>query len=234
MSNFLFLPSQEISAIFSLDVFILDIFPRTLSPTIRFFFFSLYSSMLKCSSECALRVHGEMLGLVVVDDDDFFFIERPKIFLMCAQITSSLSSLHSICVCTRWIFLYFFSTPFNSSLLPFPIEASTNSFTSNIFYRSQFFLSLSPHRTTTQINKTFYIVCTHLFVIPASLPAYRLLSLAFFFMCVMAYSGAITMKKEWVVHHRVCSTSSLNFFLPFFHLPPPSFSSFDCILVFNL
>ena len=185
MSNFLFLPSQEISAIFSLDVFILDIFPRTLSPTIRFFF-SLYSSMLKCSTECALRVHGEMLGLVVDDDDDFFFIERPKIFLMCAQITSSLSLFSPLDMCEHTAnFFIFFSTPFNSSPLPFPIEASTNSFTSNIFYRSQFFLSLSPHRTTTQINKTFYIVCTHLFVIPASLHAYRPLSLSHSSLCAL-------------------------------------------------
>lgn len=163
----------------------------------------------------------------------FFHWKAKNIFNVCSDHIISLLSTRYVCAHGEFFYI-FFQPPLTRLPHPFPIEASTNSFTSNIFYRSQFFLSLSPHRTTTQINKTFYIVCTHLFVIPASLPAYRLLSLAFFFMCVMAYSGAITMKKEWVVHHRVCSTSSLNFFLPFFHLPTSSFSSFDCILVFNL
>lgn len=97
----------------------------------------------------------------------FFSLKGQKYFFnVCSDHNISLD------MCTRRIFILFFQPPLTRLSYHISNRSSTN-----IFYRSQFFLIGRRRRRHRSIKHS--ILCVHIsFVIPASLPAYRPLSLS--------------------------------------------------------
>lgn len=135
-------------------------------------------------------------------------LKGQKIFLMCAQITSFLS----LSIYTRWNLppsnLPFFNSRLSNPFLSQPIYFTVQNFFSSLS------LSLGRHRS---IKHSIFLYCVYTSLCCSCLHTASFSRIG----CVVhrcALAANITVEhhdgREWVVHHRVCSTSSLNFFLP--------------------